>query len=195
MPIAFSTLDKQTRLRPMPGLDTYQSIDYPEAASADFQEGEIVVISTSGGVDYVTHSVTAPAAGAVSASLAAGDLVLGIALKGATGTTGTKIPVALANEVEVLTRIYAAAAADAQVQDVAVGDLAELFRYKATSGGGIFMVASAAANGTDGINKVSIVERYDLNDGTDSNDGNQGLTDTYAMAWVRFRPTLTVFGR
>lgn len=196
MPIGFSILDNQSRVRPQPGVRSIQSPTYPEAASSTFKMWEPLIISTSGGVDYVTQTIAKPATNdTVSASLAAGDLILGFAGRDASGTTGTPIPVILANQVDILTRLYNSTATSAEVQDVAIGDLTEPLRYRDSGADDVYMVVTPAPNGTDGINKFTIVERYSLEDGTDANNGEQSLTDTYALVWVRPRPTLTVFGR
>lgn len=151
---------------------------FPEAASSDFDNGEFVILSSGS----VTQMATAPAAGAVSASLAAGTLILGMALKSATGTTGTKIPVVIANDDTIFyIPVYAAAAADAQYQDVAYGDNGEVFRYKDAGGSGEMQtVVSAAPNGTDGINKVVIVEKCKTT----------SATAEYAVVGVKVRSAL-----
>lgn len=196
MPIGFSTLNKQVYFRPQPGVSAIRSLTYPEAASSDFRKGELLLISTSGGVDYVTQSVTIPSSNdTVSSSLAEGDLILGFAGKDYSGTTGDPVPVIPAEDVEILCRLYNSTDTSAQVQDVAIGDKCEFFRYRDSNILDTYPVVSAAPNGTDGINKGVIVGRYSLEDGTISNNGEQGLTDTYGLVWVRIRPTLSVFGR
>lgn len=61
--------------------------DYPEAASQTFKRGELVYLSSG----KVTVAV------ADDTDVASGTKVLGIALRDASGTTDTAIPVALAN--------------------------------------------------------------------------------------------------
>jgi hypothetical protein len=194
MPITFSALNNQFRYRPAAGAVPRTKV-FPEAASADFRYGEAVILSSSGGVDSVTQLATAPSAGAVSSSVADGQLLLGWAMADASGTTGTPIPVILAKDVEVLLRVYNATAANSELADVAIGDHAELFRYKGTDvATNIFTVCSAAPNGTAGINQVKIVEKYsqDLSSTNDNLVGEQATGDDYGLVWVAARDSQVV---
>jgi hypothetical protein len=184
MPITFNTLDNQIRWRPAVSGAALRTEYFPEAASADFKFGEPVTLSSGS----VTQVATAPSEGADSANVADTVIIIGIAMAPATGTTGTSIPVLLAENLEVLTRVYddsGDTASDAELQDVAVGDLAPIRRYKLT-GGDIMMVVGAAASGTAAENKVVIVEKY--------GDG-QAATDDYGLVWVRFRDAYTTHGQ
>jgi len=195
MPINFSALNSQFRWRPAFSGAAIQTKDYPEAASADFRYGEAVILSSSGGVHSVTQLATAPAAGAVSSSVADGQLLLGYALRDSTGVTGTPIPILLARNVQVLMRLYNATSTSAELRDVSPGDHAELFRYKGTDvATNIFTVASDAANGTAGINMVKVVDYYSPNYYSTNNllGGEQAVTDTYGLVWVQARETQIV---
>lgn len=184
--INYSALNNQFRFRPaFPGA-ALQTKAFPEAASCNFRYGEAVILSSSGGVHSVTQLATAPSAGSVSSSVADGQLLLGWALKDATGVTGTPCPILLARNVEVLLRIYNATATSAEARDVAPGDKAELFRYKGTDvATNIFTVASDAPNATAGINMVKLVELYAMDySSTNANlVGEQGVADTYGLGW------------
>jgi hypothetical protein len=195
MPITLSSLDNQFRFRPALNGGGLRTKIYPEAASSNFRYGEPVIISTSGGVDYVTQIATLPSANSASTSLGASVLVLGFALANSTGTTGSPIPVLLAQGTEVLTRVFnSGGGASAEVQDVAVGDVAELFRYRAGTGTtDVFMVISDAPNGTYPftlVNKAIVVERYSVNNSAVNPAflGEQAPTDTYGLVWVAIRP-------
>lgn len=193
--INYSALNNQFRFRPSFSGAAIMTRTLPEAASADFRYGEAVILSSSGGVHSVTQLATAPSAGGISSSVADGQLLLGWALKDATGTTGTPCPVLLARNVDVLVRLYNATATSAELRDVSPGDHAELFRYKGTDvATNIFTVASDAPNGTAGINMVKIVEYYLPNySSTNANlVGEQSVTDTYGLVWVRARDTQVV---
>lgn len=193
--ITYSALTNQFRWRPAFSNAAIITREYPEAASCDFRYGEAVILSSSGGVNSVTQLATAPAAGAVSSSVNDGQLLLGWALKDASGTTGEPCPILLASNVDVLMHVYAATATDAELRDVAPGDHAELFRYKGTDvATNIFTVCSAAPNGTAGINQVQIVEYYSPNySSTNANlVGEQVVSDTYGLVWVRARGTQVV---
>lgn len=195
MPITFSALTNQFRWRPAFSGAAIETRTYPEAASADFRYGEAVILSSSGGVHSVAGLATAPAAGAVSSSVSDGQLLLGYALKDASGVTGTPCPILMARNVQVLMHLYAAAATDAELRDAAPGDLAELFRYKGTDvATNIFTVASAAPNGTAGINMVKIVDYYtpDYSSTNALLGGEQVVSDTYGLVWVQARETQLV---
>lgn len=146
-------------------------VHYPETASADFKKGELVILS-SGGVFQVA---TAPAALSVSAVLNTSLVpVLGMALADASGTTGALCPVLIATaDTEFLLRIYAALATDAQLQDVAIGDAAELQRYN--DGSSIQTVISAAPDSTLTDNQVIVTEKPSA----------EAATDEYAWVWVK----------
>lgn len=193
--INYSALNNQFRFRPAFSGAALQTKVYPEAASCNFRYGEAVILSSSGGVHSVANLATAPAAGAVSSSVADGQLLLGWALKDSTGVTGTPCPILLAKNVQVLLRLYAAAGTDAELRDASPGDHAELFRYKGTDvATNIFTVASAAPNGTAGINMVRIVDYYnqDLSSTNANLVGEQGVADTYGLVWVEARLTQVV---
>jgi hypothetical protein len=195
MPIDFNTLNDQFRWRPrMEGAGRTKV--YPEASGADFDENEPVIITTSAGVDYVTQIATMPSAGAESASIDDAALIVGFAKKAATGVAGTPIPVLLAQDIEVLVRLYNDTAASAEVQDVAAGDLAEPFRYLPTSGPA-FMVLSAAPNGTDAKNKFVITERYNIDNSSVNSAlrGEQAITDDYGLVWAAVRSTYLALAR
>ena len=164
-----TAIAKETRWRHSAGSGVVQH--YAEAASSDFKKGELVILSSGS----VTQLTTAPAALAVSAVLnTANVLVIGMALADASGTTGTSIPVLVADaNTEFCLRIYAAAATDAQLQDVAVGDRAELQRYN--DGGSIQTVVSAAPDATAEENQVVITEKPTA----------EAATDEYAWVWCK----------
>ncbi len=194
MPITYSTLDNQFRFRPaFPGAAIRTELR-PEAASSNFRYGEAVILSG----ESVTQIATRPSSGAVSSSLSAGTLIYGWALANATGTTGNPVPILLAKDVEVLLRVYNATATNAELQDVAIGDLAEIFRYNAdSSNNNVFTVISDAPNGTAAINKVVIKQKYSQSD-TSTNAifvGEQAATDTYGLVWCQVRDSLTVEGQ
>lgn len=154
---------------------------FPEAASCDFSYGEPVILST----ESVANLATAPAALAVSSSVAENQKILGWALAPATGTTGNRIAVALANDNTVaLGFVYAAAATNAQEQDVAVYDTCELFRYLPATGADFVTFVSASANATAGINSAYIYEKFGGPQGT------QPATSEYAAVWYGIRPSL-----
>jgi hypothetical protein len=179
LPGAYSsgTLQKDTRWRPAAGGGGIRQITLPEGASQTFQKFELVALSSGKVANYSGEAD--PAAAAVTAAGAEGDLVLGMALQKATGTTDTPIDVIIADDnVEFLLRVYNATATSAELQDVTVGDLAELFRYNGA--GDIQTVISAAPNGTDGINKVVIVEK----------PNDRSATDQFPGVWVKVRPTM-----
>jgi hypothetical protein len=195
LPITFSALNNQFRWRPAFAGAAIRTKVFPEAASADFRYGEAVILSSSSGVNSVTQLATAPAAGAVSSSVADGQLLLGWALKDATGTTGTPCPVLLAKDVEVLVRLYNATASSAEAADVAMGDHTELFRYKGTDvATNIFTVCTAAPNGTAGINMCKIVGVYsqDLSSTNANLVGEQATGDDYGLVWIAARDSQVV---
>jgi len=187
LPGAYSsgTLPKTPRWRTADGAGGSSTRHYPEAASQTFQHGELVGLNSSGQVINL-GTIVDPGAGLESASLVAGDLVLGMALASANNTTASttnNIPVILATDnVEFFLRLYNDTATDAQLQDVAVGDKAELFRYNGA--GDIQTVCSAAPSGTDGINKVVITEKPD----------DRSATDQYPGVWVKVRSALQTLG-
>ncbi len=194
MPISYSTLDNQFRFRPAFHGAALRTQVYPEAASSNFRYGEAVILSG----DSVANMATRPSAGAVSSSLSAGQLILGYALADATGTTGNPVPVLLAQDVEVLLRVYNATATNAELQDIALGDTAEPFRYNADSGNkNVFTVISDAPNGTAAINKFVITEKYspDLTGTNATLVGEQAATATYGLVWAKVRDSLTVQGQ
>ena len=91
-----------------------------EAASADFDAGECVILSG----DDITQTDTAPSANAFSAALADNVRIYGVALKDASGTTGTVVPIAypLDSSAEMLIRVGSTTTgSDQEVQDVAIG--------------------------------------------------------------------------
>lgn len=195
MPITFSALNNQFRYRPANSGAALRTKVFPEAASCDFRYGEAVILSSSGGVDSVIQLATAPAAGAVSSSVADGQLLLGWALADSTGVTGNPIPVLLAKDVEVLVRVYAASGANAELRDVSPGDHCELFRYKGTDvATNIFTVCSAAANATAGINMCKVVAYYspDYSSTNDALVGDQVVSDTYGLVWIAARDSQVV---
>lgn len=164
-----TALASETRYRTGSGCATI--VHYPETASSDFKKGELVILSSGG----VTQLATAPAALAVSAVLNTSLVpVVGMALADASGTTGALCPILVANaDTEFCLRVYAAAATDAQLQDVAIGDAAELQRYN--SGGTIQTVVSAAPDSTLTDNQVIITEKPSV----------EAATDEYAWVWVK----------
>ena len=168
-----TAISKETRYRTS-GNQEPQQMNIPEAASADFKKFELVKLSSG----KVTQIATIPAAKAVSSSVSDGDLLVGMALADSTGTTDTLIPVIIANaDTDFLLRIYAAAATDAQEQDVTLSDLAEVFRYCGDTTAVVQSVISAAANGTNGINQVRVIEKLK----------DQPATAEYGWAWVNVR--------
>jgi len=199
MPINLSTLDNQFRFRPALNGGGLRTKIYPEVANANFRYGEPVIINSSGGVDYVQHITTLGGTNLPSASLAAGTLILGFALANASNsaTAGNPVPILLAQGCEVLTRIYNGTSTNSELQDVNVGDKAEIFRFqKGATTTDVFMVISDAPNGTDGINKVVVTEKYSLNNTVNPAFlGEQATTDTYGLVWVSVRPTLSVQGQ
>lgn len=184
--VAASTtaLSKEWRYRSTSG--SFKIDHYPEAASSDFKKGEVVVIS-SGSVKHQVPGSAAPAAKAVSAAVTDGDTVLGWALADASGTTGTMIPILIANDdTEALGRIHDAAspsvATDSQLQDVVVGDLAELRRYN--DGASIQTVLTAAPSGTAGLNQAVITEKPSA----------EAATDEYAWVWYKIKAATRALG-
>lgn len=144
----------------------------PVKSGATFQAFELVTM-TSNEVDNL-GALADPSAAAITASLADGDLVLGMALQGASGNSTVDIIMADDN-VEFLLRLYNATATSAEKQDVKIGDLTELFRYNGA--GDIQTVCSPAPNGTDGINKGVITELPDA----------RSATDQFPGVWVKIR--------
>ena len=169
--VAATTSGLGTEVRYRTGSGSEQVIHYPEAASADFQKGELVLLSAGG----VLQVATAPAALAASAVLNTANVpIVGMALADASGTTGALCPILVANaDSEFCLRVYAAAATDAQLQDVNVGDAAELQRFN--TGGNIQCVVSAAPDSTLTENQVIITEKPSV----------QGATDEYPWVWVK----------
>lgn len=198
MPINFNELSRiPLILRPV-GAGPTSNMVMPEAASSNFRRGEIVILSTSAGIDYCANMATRPASGAASSSVSTGQLYLGFALDDAAGVTGTPINIAPANRVECLMRVYASPASAAEIQDVAISDLGEFFRYNIDSSNlNVIPVISAAPNGTDGINGGVIVGKYDLNMASTNSllVGEQAIDDDYGLVWVRIRSTLCAFDR
>jgi len=87
-------------------------MEYPEAASQSFKIGELVYLNTSG-------QVTVCAANA--------QVILGLAVEDATGTTNTMIVVDILKPGEwVIANLYNDTAASAVCANTAFGDLAEL---------------------------------------------------------------------
>jgi hypothetical protein len=191
--ITFNELNNQFRWRPAFSGAALRTVTKPEAASSDFKYGEPVTLSSGS----VTQVATAPSAGADSSNVADTVIIYGFALADATGTTGNEVPILLAENVEVLCRVYddsGDTASDAELQDVAVGDLAPIRRYKASSGGNIFMVVGAAASGTAAENKVVIMEKYSEYVSS-SRPGEQVAGDDYGLVWVRMRDAYTTQGQ
>jgi hypothetical protein len=179
------TLPKTVRWRLKSGSGTVPQKAFPEAASQTFQKDELVGLNSSGQVINL-GTLADPGAAAISASLAAGDLVLGLALTSASNTTASttdNIDVILATDnVEFFLRVYNATPANAELQDVAIGDLAEPFRYNGA--GDIQTVISAAPNGTDLINKMVITDK----------NADDSATDQYPGVWCSIRNALQTLG-
>lgn len=170
-----------------------------EAASQTYDRGELVSLNASGAVTNLGTAAD-PSANAVSASMSASaqgtpsTLVAGMALKAAgnlsAATTSIQdaVPVVEASaHVEFLMRVYNATRTSAEVQDVAVGDAAELFRYAgasiSTTVRDCQTVISAAPNGTDGINKVVITNI----------PREWAATDQYPPVWCMVRSEACAF--
>lgn len=169
---ATTAISKETRWRNRNGGQCAQIL-VPEASGADFKKFELVKLSSG----KVTQIATAPSALAVSSSVTDGDLILGMALKDASGTVDTPIPIVLADDLnDFLLRIHNSTATSAQEQDVTLSDLAELFRY-AMATSHYQTVVSAAPNGTNGINQVRIIEKL----------AGQPDAAEYAWVWVNVR--------
>lgn len=169
---ATTAISKETRWRT--GVQQARQILVPEASGADFKKYELVKLSSG----KVTQIATAPSALGVSSSVSDGDLILGMALKDASGTVDTLIPIVVANDfTDFLLRIHNSTATAAQEQDVTLSDLAELFRYAGESTSAIQTVVSAAPNGTNGINQVRVVEKL----------AGQPDTAEYGWVWVNVR--------
>lgn len=152
-----TAIAKETRWRTRGNQAEHQQT-FPEAATSDFKKFELVKLSSG----KVTQIATIPSALGVSSSVTDGDLILGMALADASGTTDTPIPVIIADgNTDFLLRIHNATATSAQEQDVTLSDLAELFRYAGATTATIQTVVSAAPNGTNGINQVRIIEKLD----------------------------------
>jgi len=154
-----------------------------EAASQTFQFGELVSSDSSDNVINL-GGLADPSAASITSSLGTTrltDQVRGLALMPASGTTGAFVDV-VEGDFEVFLRLYNATATNAEVQDVKVGDYAELFRYNGA--GDIQTVCSPAPNGTDGINKVQIVEI----------PVDRSATDQFPGVWVRIRPAWRTLG-
>lgn len=167
-----TAISKETRWRT--GVQQARQQNFPEAATSDFKKFELVKLSSG----KVTQIATIPSALGVSSSVTDGDLILGMALKDASGTEDTVIPVIVANDfTDFLLRIHNSTATSAQEQDVTLSDLAELFRYAGASTAVIQTVVSAAPNGTNGINQVRIIEKLD----------GQLAAAEYGWVWVNVR--------
>jgi len=167
---------------------------FPEAASADFEAGEVVILSG----DSVTQSDTAPSANAFSSALADNVRILGMALKDASGTTGTYVPVAipLDGSFEMLLRIGSTTTgSDMEVQDVAIGDLAPCFRYTSSAATGSHTRTTVgAAPGGSGTDKFVIREKY-ANLYQAGNVSEQAAGDDFGLVWVGLIQDDTVMGR
>lgn len=180
------TLPKTPLWRTADSSGAVETRAFPEAASQTFQVGELVGLNSSGQVINLGTKADPSAAG-VSSSLAAGDLVLGMALTSAanaasaSATPNISVIVATPN-TQFFLRIYNATATSAELQDVAIGDKAELFRYNGA--GDIQTVISDAPNGTDTINKVLVVEK----------PAGASATDQYPGVWVRVRSAYQALG-
>lgn len=168
--------------------------NYLEAASADFQAGECVILSG----DDVTQSDTAPSANAFSSALADNVRILGIATKNASGTTGGVVPIAipLDSSAEFLIRIGSTTTGSNQeVQDVAVGDLAPCHRYKSSDATGNKLRTTAGpAPGGSGTDKFVIREKYSYKY-QGGNASEQVAGDDFGLVWVGFISDDTVTNR
>lgn len=167
---------------------------YPEAASGDFDAGEVVILSG----ESVTQSHTAPGADTYSAALADDVKILGVALKDASGTTGAYVPVAIPvdSSAELLLRVGSTTTGSNQeVQDIAIGDLATCIRYQtsAATGSKLRTTIGPAAGGS-GTDKFVVRQKYSYlyNAG---NSVDQVAGDDYALAWVGFIADDTVMNR
>lgn len=148
----------------------------PTAASQTYDAGELVFVTS----EAVTQIAALPSSGSVSSSLVAGDLIAGMVLDDAPASGNVRVVIAN-DDTEFFVRVYNATATSAELQDVAIGDNAEIFRYN--NGGIAQTVISDAPNGTDGINKVNIVEK----------PADRSATDQYPGVWVKVRPALRRF--
>lgn len=179
------TLPKTPLWRTADSTGAVETRAFPEAASQTFQVGELVGLNSSGQVINLGTKADPSAAG-VSSSLAAGDLVLGMALTSAANGSASTTPnisvIVATGNVQYFLRIYNASATSAELQDVAIGDKAELFRYNGA--GEIQTVISDAANGTDTLNKVIVVEK----------PAGASATDQYPGVWVRVRSAYQTLG-
>jgi hypothetical protein len=180
------TLPKTPLWRTADSSGAVETRAFPEAASQTFQVGELVGLNSSGQVINLGTKADPSAAG-VSSSLVAGDLILGMALTSASNaasasaTPNISVIVATGN-VQYFLRIYNATATSAELQDVSIGDKAELFRYNGA--GEIQTVLSDAPNGVDTINKVMVVEK----------PAGASATDQYPGVWVRVRSAYQALG-
>lgn len=185
LPGAYSsgTLPKTPLWRPIAG--QAGNIHLPEAASQTFQVGELVSINSSGQVINLGGK-SDPTATNVSSDLGTTrltDQVLGMALTAASNgsaSTSNNIEIVPATGNDFFLRVYNSTATDAELQDVQVGDFAELYRYNGA--GDIQTVISAAPDGS--VDKVQIVEKPD----------DRSATDQFPGVWVRVRPAWAVFG-
>jgi len=179
------TLPKTPLWRTADSSGAVETRAFPEAASQTFQVGELVGLNSSGQVINLGTKADPSAAG-VSSSLQASDLVLGMALTSASNGSASTTPnisvIVATGNTQFFLRVYNATATSAELQDVVIGDKAELFRYNGA--GDIQTVISDAANGTDGINKVIVVEK----------PAGASATDQYPGVWVRVRSAYQALG-
>ena len=160
----------------------WRSKIFLEAASADFDAGEAVILSG----DDVAQSDTAPGANAFSSKLADNVRILGFALEDASGTTGAPVLINLPmdSSAEVLLRVGSTTTgSDQEVQDIAIGDLAPCYRYtsSAATGSKTRTTAGPAAAGS-GEDKFVVRQKY----GYKLQGGNvseQVAGDDFALAW------------
>lgn len=165
-----------------------------EAASADFDAGEVVILSG----DDVTQSDTAPSADAFSSALADNVRIFGVALKDASGTTGAVVPIAIPLDAsaELLLRVGSTTTgSDQEVQDVAIGDLAPCHRYKSSNAtGNKLRTTVGPAPGGSGTDKFVIREKYSYKY-QGGNASEQVAGDDFALVWVGFISDDTVLNR
>ena len=160
---------------------------FREAASQTFQAEELVSLDSSGNVINM-GTLADPSAASVSAALVAGDFILGMAKNAASNLSAispTKnIAVVVADDTfKFFCRVYNSTATSAELQDVALGDLASFKRYNGA--GDIQTVITDAADGTDAVNKGVVLEKpNDLSD-----------TDQYPGVWVGIRSAYRALGR
>lgn len=188
---ATNTLPKGLKWRPASGGGGIRTVRLPEAASQTFDAFELVSLDSSGNVTNL-FAKSDPAANAVTSSASASaagspaTLVIGMTLTPASNlgsaSTTNNIEIIVADDnAEFLIRVYNATGSSAEMQDVLVGDRAELFRYGGASISSTIRdcqtVISDSANATDGINKVVVAEI----------PADLVAADQYPGVWVKVR--------